>query len=60
MKEVELLSFDESFSYSSAMVIAALCMLMSPPQFIANHPFVFLINSIELGIVLFAGRLSHV
>jgi serine protease inhibitor len=31
-----------------------------PPQFVANHPFVFVIKNNELGIVLFAGRLSRV
>jgi serine protease inhibitor len=47
-------------SYFSAMIMM-LCMALSPPlQFIANHPFVFLITNIELGLVLFAGRLSHV
>jgi serine protease inhibitor len=29
-------------------------------EFVANHPFVFVIENIELGIVLFVGRLSHV
>jgi len=29
-------------------------------QFVANHPFVFEIENINLGIVLFAGRLSRV
>jgi serine protease inhibitor len=29
-------------------------------QFVANHPFVFVIENIKLGIVLFVGRLSRV
>jgi serpin B len=36
------------------------CKTMPPKQFIANHPFVFLIQNFELGIVLFAGRFSQV
>jgi len=47
-------------SYSSAVVFALNCRQMSPQQFIANHPFVFMIKDIEVGIVLFVGRLSHV
>jgi serine protease inhibitor len=39
-----------------------LCSAWMPQQqqFVANHPFVFVIKNIELGLVLFAGRLSHV
>jgi len=50
----------ESFSCSSAVVFALNCRQMSPQHFIANHPFVFVIKNIELGIVLFVGRLSRV
>jgi serine protease inhibitor len=49
----------ESFFFS-AVVFALNCRRMSPRQFIANHPFVFVIKNIEMGIVLFAGRLSRV
>ena len=58
MKEVELLTFDESSFFSAMWMV--MCLPPPPPHFIANHPFVFLINSIKFGIVLFAGRLSHV
>jgi serine protease inhibitor len=52
------MSVSSSFS---AVMFEMLCMaLLPPPQFVANHPFVFLINNVELGIVLFAGRLSRV
>jgi serine protease inhibitor len=47
-------------SYFSASVFALNCRLMSPQQFIANHPFVFVIKNIKMGIVLFVGQLSHV
>jgi serine protease inhibitor len=44
---------------------AAIMMLRSakmtyPGEFIANHPFVFMIQKTDSGIVLFAGRFSHV
>jgi serine protease inhibitor len=47
-------------SYFSAVMFMKYCMPVPPPQFVANHPFVFVIKNIKVGIVLFAGRLSHV
>jgi serine protease inhibitor len=47
-------------SYFSATVFAVNCWQMSPRQFIANHPFVFAIRNIELAVVLFVGRFSHI
>jgi serine protease inhibitor len=48
-------------SYFSALMWVVECaLLLPPPQFVANHPFVFVIKNNELGIVLFAGRLSRV
>ncbi|KAJ4435298.1 hypothetical protein ANN_17908 [Periplaneta americana] len=45
---------------ATAVVTMLRSMPRPPPQFIANHPFAFLIQDKESGIVLFAGRVSHV
>jgi hypothetical protein len=42
-------------------IMMALCLPPPPPkEFIANHPFVFVVQNLELGVVLFAGRFSQV
>jgi serine protease inhibitor len=43
-----------------AAVVMLLSAPMPPKQFTANHPFVFVIQNVELGVVLFAGRFSQV
>jgi serine protease inhibitor len=43
-----------------AAVMMLKCAPAPPKQFTANHPFVFVIKNIEMGIVLFAGRFSYV
>jgi serine protease inhibitor len=43
-----------------AAVFVLFCAPAPPKQFTANHPFVFVIQNIELGVVLFAGRFSQV
>jgi serine protease inhibitor len=54
----------QHFKRLSPCFPAAVMMLCSMPrpsqEFSANHPFVFMIQNIESGIVLFAGRFSRV
>jgi serine protease inhibitor len=47
-------------SYFSAMLLCGSSLQLNQLEFVANHPFVFVIKNVKLGIVLFAGRLSHV
>jgi hypothetical protein len=47
-------------SQFSAAVFALNCKPKLQRQFIANHPFVFVIKNTVIGIVLFVGRLSRV
>jgi serine protease inhibitor len=43
-----------------AVVMMVMSAPLLPKQFTANHPFVFVIQNVELGVVLFAGRFSQV
>jgi serine protease inhibitor len=58
MKEV-VLHLMSVFSFTAFRFLLGCAPVSQQRQFIANHPFVFVIKNIELGIVLFAGRLSH-
>jgi serine protease inhibitor len=43
-----------------AAIVMATSAPAPPKEFIANHPFVFVIQNLELQVVLFAGRFSRV
>jgi serine protease inhibitor len=46
--------------FPAAVFMPACLLEIEQQQFVANHPFDFVFKNIELGIVLFVGRLSHV
>ncbi|PNF36971.1 Leukocyte elastase inhibitor A [Cryptotermes secundus] len=45
---------------ATAAVLMLRCAQLPLKEFTANHPFVFVIKNVQIGVVLFAGRFSYV
>ena len=44
---------------ATAMIFAPTCIMLPPPHFLADHPFMFFIQHAQSGVILFAGKVAN-